>query len=124
MEDYVKSQQDLLIKTYAAFNSRDIDAVLRFMHPDVDWPNGMEGGRMRGQSAVRSYWERQWSIINPRVDPVGFSTDPSGRTVVEVHQVIHDIAGQKLTDRTVRHVYAFRDGLIERMDIVETGTEV
>ena len=118
----MKSQQALLGKAYAAFNSRDIDGVLGFMHPDVDWPNGMEGGRMRGHNAVRSYWERQWSIINPRVEPLGFATDASGRIVVEVHQVIRDLGGQTLADRTVQHVYAFRDGLIERMDIDIVGT--
>lgn len=120
----MKSHQELLTQVYAAFNKRNIDGVLTFMQSDVDWPNGMEGGRIRGHSAVRGYWERQWSIINPRVEPVGFVTDPSGRTSVEVHQVIRDLGGQTLVDRTVRHVYTFRDGLIERMDIVETAAEM
>jgi len=115
------SEHELLLKTYAAFNARDIDAVLAMMHPDVDWPNGMEGGRMRGHEAVRRYWERQWEIINPRVEPVGFTTDDAGRTVVEVHQVVRDLSGQTLLDRMVKHVYLVHDGLIERMDIVETA---
>ena len=119
----MKSEQDTLIATYAAFNNRDIDSVLARMHPEVDWPNGMEGGRMRGRSAVRSYWERQWTIINPRVDPVIFTTDQLGRTVVEVHQVIRDLGGQILSDRTIQHVYAFREGLIERMDTVEEAAK-
>ncbi len=34
----------LLERIYAAFNARDIDAVLAVMHPNVEWPNGMEGG--------------------------------------------------------------------------------
>jgi ketosteroid isomerase-like protein len=120
-EKPVTAQQELLIKTYAAFNARDINAVLALMHPDVDWPNGMEGGRVQGRSGVRSYWERQWAAIDPRVEPVGFATDPSGRTVVEVHQVVHDLSGQILADRIVQHVYTFRDGLIKRMEIVEAA---
>ena len=36
--------QPLLQKLYAAFNARDIDAVLPALHPDVDWPNGWEVG--------------------------------------------------------------------------------
>jgi len=115
----MKSEQELLTKVYAAFNERDIDSILAVMHPEVDWPNGMEGGRMRGQCAVRGYWERQWTIVNPRVEPAGFVTDPEGNTVVEVHQVVCDLEGKVLADRTVHHVYSIRDGLIERMEIVE-----
>ncbi len=43
----------LLTKSYAAFNARDIEAVLAVMHVDVDWPNGMEGGRVLGHDEVR-----------------------------------------------------------------------
>jgi hypothetical protein len=83
----------------------------------------MEGGRMQGHSAVHRYWERQWTIINPRVDPLSITTDHDGRTVVEVHQVVRDLGGHVLSDRTIQHVYAFIDGLIARMDIVETAAK-
>lgn len=119
----MKSDEELLIKTYAAFNNRDIDSVLALMHPEVDWPNGMEGGRMQGHGAVRTYWKRQWTIIDPRVDPVSLTTDHLGRTVVEVHQVVRDLGGRVLSDRTIQHVYSFRDGLIARMDIVDAAAK-
>jgi hypothetical protein len=67
----------LLERTYAAFNARDVEAVLAAMHPDVDWPNGMEGGRVLGHAAVRAYWIRQWGLIDPRVDR---EDSPSSRT--------------------------------------------
>jgi hypothetical protein len=34
------------------------------------WTNGMEGGHVHGRDEVRSYWKRQWSILNPHVEPV------------------------------------------------------
>ena len=111
------TDRDLLIKIYEAFNRRDIDAVLTKMHADVDWPNGMEGGRVHGREAVRQYWLRQWSQINPRVEPQGFSTDPTGATIVTVHQVIRDLSGKLLADKTIEHVYLIRDGLIHSMDL-------
>jgi hypothetical protein len=74
------------------------------MHPGVDWPNGMEGGRMQGRDAVRDYWTRQFTIIDSRVDPQGFSVAEGGRIAVEVHQVVHNPGGQLLSDGTVRHV--------------------
>ena len=111
------AEREILEAAYRAFNARDIDAALATMHPDVAWPNGMEGGYVHGHHEVRDYWTRQWTIIDPRVDPVGFQVDPAGRTVVDVHQVVRDLAGQIKADRVVQHVYELRDGLIVRMEI-------
>jgi hypothetical protein len=102
---------------YAAFNARDIDAVLAAMDPDVDWPNGMEGGRVRGHAAVRAYWTRQWEAVDPRVEPVRVADDGAGRVVVDVHQVVRDRAGALLADQLVRHVYELRAGRVVRMEI-------
>jgi ketosteroid isomerase-like protein len=44
---------------YAAFNARDVDAVLAAMTPDVDWPKTWGGGRAIGREQVREYWKRQ-----------------------------------------------------------------
>jgi|HubBroStandDraft_1064217.scaffolds.fasta_scaffold438525_1 hypothetical protein len=112
-------KRELLLDVYQAFNARDIEAVLARMHPDVDWPNGMEGGRVHGRNAVRDYWRRQWALIDPNVEPVAFEDEAQGRMVVDVHQVIRDMAGKILLDRTVQHVYSIQDGLIERMEIRE-----
>jgi ketosteroid isomerase-like protein len=104
---------------YAAFNRRDIDAVLAALHPDVDWPNAWEGGRVLGRDAVRAYWERQFKEISGRVDPTGFSVEDDGVVVVEVHQVVHDArSGDLLDDTRVRHRYRFEDGLVVRMDVL------
>ena len=104
---------------YDAFNRREIDEVLAALQPDVDWPNAWEGGRLAGHEAVRAYWERQFTQIDGRVDPIGFSVREDGRVAVEVHQVVRGLDGNVLADRTVTHVYAFRDGLVERMDVIE-----
>ena len=65
-------EQELLIKAYREFNARQIDAVLARMAPNVDWPNGMEGGRVLGHDEVRAYWTRQWSVVSPHVEPLEF----------------------------------------------------
>jgi ketosteroid isomerase-like protein len=44
---------------YAAFNARDIDALLDHMTPDVDWPNAWERGRVHRHEELRDYWSRQ-----------------------------------------------------------------
>jgi ketosteroid isomerase-like protein len=112
-------RQSLLEATYAAFNARDMDGALQSLQPEVDWPNGMEGGRVHGHSGVREYWTRQWGMIDPHVDPVGFESDDEGRVVVRVHQLVRDLGGAVLFDQMVLHVYRFRDDLIQSMEIRE-----
>lgn len=113
------SDHDLLAFMYTAFNARAADTVLATLHPEVDWPNGMEGGRVLGRDAVRAYWTQQWSMISPHVEPTGFETLPDGRIRVRVHQVVRDLGGQLLADQTVHHVYTLENGLVRRMDIKE-----
>jgi hypothetical protein len=113
----MSDERELLQGAYRDFNARHLDAVLARMHPDVIWPNGMEGGYVHGHEGVRDYWTRQWAILDPRVDPLDISHDERGRWVVNVHQVVHDREGKLLVDQMVRHAYQIRDSLIARMDI-------
>jgi ketosteroid isomerase-like protein len=110
-------RRELLTRAYAAFNARDIDAVLSLMHPDVDWPNAWEGGRVVGHAGVREYWTRQWAAIDPRVEPLEFAIDADGRTIVKVHQVVCDLQGHVLLDGMVEHAYTFEAGLVRKMDV-------
>lgn len=109
--------QELLQKVYEAFNARDLDLATSIMHPEVDWPNGWEGGRVHGREGVREYWTRQWAAIDPSVEIVGSETDETGRIVLQVHQVIRDLEGKVLMDGRVEHVYRIEDGLVRSMDI-------
>ncbi|USQ95041.1 nuclear transport factor 2 family protein [Caulobacter sp. RL271] len=109
---------------YERFNARDIDGVLRQLSDDVAWANGMDGGHVHGHEAVRAYWTRQWSLISPHVEPVGFHRDADGAVVAEVIQTIRDLEGQPiqgqahgLKDKTVGHVFHLRDGKVARFDI-------
>ena len=107
---------ELLKHVYAAFNARDLDAVLAALHADVDWPNAWEGGRVHGHDGVRDYWTRQWAAMDPHVEPVGFATDDAGRRVVTVHAIVRGLDGAIVSDGMVEHAYTF-EGLIRRMDI-------
>jgi hypothetical protein len=115
----VTDEEKLLRRAYEAFNAREIEGALALMHPDVDWPNGMEGGREVGHDAVRRYWTRQFGMIDSRVEPIGFRTDDQGRVVVDVHQVVRDSDGNLISEGEIQHAYTLRNGLVERMDIVE-----
>jgi ketosteroid isomerase-like protein len=107
----------------AASNAAHIDPWLGQMTPDVDWPNAWEGGRVHGHEEVRDYWSRQWSVIDPSVEPVAFTVRPDGRLAVEVDQLVRGSDGAVLAEGRVVHVYTFRDGLIARMDAEESARE-
>lgn len=111
--------RDFVETMYKAFNARDLETALSLLHPEVDWPNGMEGGRVRGHSGVRDYWTRQWGMIDPRVEPLSISTQDDGRTAVEVHAVVRDLDGNVLVDHKVVHVYSVEHGLVTHMEIQE-----
>jgi ketosteroid isomerase-like protein len=115
--------REVVKAAYSFFNARDMDAVLRTMHEDVDWPNGMEGGRVHGHAGVRDYWTRQWSMIDPHVEPVGFETEEDGRIAVTVHQVVRELSGKVLLDQQIEHVYRVEDGLIRSMEIRELAAK-
>jgi hypothetical protein len=111
----------IIRKAYNGFNERDIDAVFSVMHPDVHWPKAFEGGYVTGYEAVRDYWTKQWSEIDPRVEPVAVTERPDGKVEVEVDQLVKDMEGGVLFDGKVKHVYLIENGLIHSMDIEMFG---
>lgn len=115
--DVDSSCREILQQAYAAFNARNVEAALLLMDPDVDWPNGMEGGYLYGHKAVHDYWVRQWNMIDPVVEPLSYANDQEGNIVVEVHQVVRDLEGNTLLDETIYHVYLILQGLVKRMEI-------
>jgi ketosteroid isomerase-like protein len=113
----MQGETEFLKYIYDRFNARDMEAVLAALHEDVLWANGMEGGHEHGRDAVRSYWTRQWAMVDPHVEPVSFSEGPDGAIVVEVHQVVRDLNGAVLQDRMVGHIFRIDNGVVRRFDI-------
>ncbi|MBD2036207.1 nuclear transport factor 2 family protein [Leptolyngbya sp. FACHB-321] len=117
MPNHPVPESELLRTAYAAFNARDIDAALSLMAPDVAWPRAFKGGFVRGSEAVRAYWTEQWSEINPHVEPLAFYPENAGQVLVEVHQVVRDLAGAVLADEHVGHHFTIEHGLIQAMEV-------
>jgi hypothetical protein len=117
MPDQPTPEIELLRAAYVAFNARDIDAALALMTPDVAWPKAFKGGFVRGPEEVRAYWTEQWSEIDPHVEPVAFHPGDDGIILVEVHQVVRDLAGGILGDERVGHRFTIVRGLIEAMAV-------
>src|SRR6476620_4813336 len=116
---------EILKRIYDRFNSRHIDGVLAVL---VAWANGMDGGHVHGREAVREYWPRQWTMVSPHVEPVGFHRAADDTIIAEVQQSVRDLEGKPLQDqthglkdKTVEHVFRFRDGKVTRFDIQDAA---
>ena len=118
----------VLQRLYDRFNARDIDGVLAALTDDVAWANGMDGGHVHGPEAVRAYWTRQWAIVSPHVEPLGFRRTADGAVVAQVRQSVRDLEGNPLTeqthglrDKTVGHVFRLHEGKVARFDIEDAA---
>lgn len=118
----MSSDEEILRAAYTAFNAHDLDSALELMHPEVDWPNAWEGGRVAGRDAVGAYWTRQFEQISSRVDPERFDHDLAGTITVTVHQIVRDAkTGEVQSDTHVLHRWRLEDGLVVRMDVLEAA---
>jgi hypothetical protein len=62
---------------YRGFNSRDIESVLRALHEDVAWANGMEGGYIRGRDG--GFEPRGFCNASPSFFAAAWLTRPLGQ---------------------------------------------
>jgi hypothetical protein len=60
---------------------------------------------------------RQWSAINPRVEPLKFHAGDSNQIIVDVHALIRDRNDKIMADEIIQHVYVIEEGLIRSMEI-------
>ncbi len=104
--------RQFLQNLYEAFNKREIETIISLMRPDVKWANGMEGGFVHGRDAVREYWRKQFEIVQPQLEPLNFETDENDRSVVTVHQIVRDLDGKLLMEKTLQQIFTFENGLI------------
>ena len=117
MSNQHESKIELLRTAYIAFNAGNLEAVLALMTPDVHWPRAFKGGFVCGPDEVRAYWTEQGSEINANNEPVAFHLEEDEQVLVEVHQVVRDLAGTVVADEQVGHRYTFKDGLIQAMKV-------
>jgi hypothetical protein len=117
MVNGMNRDQQFLQNLYEAFNKREIEMVISLIHPNVKWANGMEGGFVYGREQVRNYWKKQFEMIQPQLQVLDFETDEVNRSVVTVHQIVRDLEGNLLLERTVQQIFTIENGLISTFEI-------
>ena len=108
---------DVVAQVYEAVDARDADRLAALLAPDVDWPEPMGGGRLRGRDAVRRHWQDQWAVLDVTMAPRRTRVLPDGRVEVLVEAVIRDADGDLLGGATVLHIHTLAGDLVARMDV-------
>ncbi|MEU3959166.1 nuclear transport factor 2 family protein [Streptomyces buecherae] len=111
---------------YAGFASRDIEAVLAVMRPDVEWvhPDGMAdyglGGTKRGHAGIREFLARVPAVLGGmRLAPREF-VEAGDRVVVFGTREVTSRRGTT-AELDFVHSWTMRDGRAARMeDIFDT----
>ena len=106
----------LLLRAYAAYNDRNLDALSALLAEDVDWP-GDDGGRLRGKDAVRAYWTEQWTRTRTFDRPSDPCELGDGRIAIRIDQTVRDLDGSIVAEGRYRHVVRIEGGLLSRLDI-------
>lgn len=107
---------ETIVRFYRDLNARDIDGAFARLHPEVQWPNGWEGGTV-GADDLRAHWRRQWAELDTVFTPRRSHRVRGGWIEVDVHQVVRDHSGAVMADSTIVHAYRERAGLFDRMEV-------
>lgn len=113
-------------RSYEGFASRDVDAILSAMHPDIEWvhPEGMNkyglGGTKLGHAGIKAFLAHVPSVLGGmELHPQEF-IEQGDRVVVFG---IRDVTSRTGTTATLSflHSWTMRDGKATRMeDIFDT----
>lgn len=102
----------LLICLYDAISRQDVDGVLSVMHPDIDWPDTLAGGRVVGLEALRTYWSEQFKIIRPQTAMVEYEEQPDGTVLTKLIYTRYALDGALWDDQLERNLFRFEGDLI------------
>lgn len=115
------ARRSLLLRFYKALDSKDVEGVAAVLHPDVDFPDQLNGGRLTGAAAVRDYFAGAFDLINSENAVSEFRSGPDGTMEARVHHHVTSLEGRLWHDGPVDYRFTFRDGLIARVDRLDEG---
>ena len=113
------ARKAILTRFYKALDQRDVEGIAATLHPDVDFPDQIDGGRRRGIAALHDYWTNAFTMIRANSTPTAFKATGADAMQVTVHHHVSSLAGRLWFEGPVEYRFEFRDGLIVRMDQVD-----
>jgi hypothetical protein len=114
----MSARRRLLVQVYDAFNARDLEGMARAFHPQVEWPDLLEGGALHGRQTVIDYFRRQFALMQPDARIIDITPVGADQAIVHVQYAVRGALGGLWSDTQARLRFTFEDGLIRRMAIV------
>ena len=112
-----RTDEEIVREAYTAFNDRDIERAVALMDPDVEWPDVVRGGVVRGRDGVRRHWRDVFASADARIELGDLERRPDQSIAADVRQVVTGPDGQTASDDQLVHVFRIDDELITRMDV-------
>jgi ketosteroid isomerase-like protein len=106
---------EVVRRAYEAFSRGDFEAVVDFLHPDVEWvppPSSVEPQPRRGRDAVREYLAPN-VFEDQTAEPVEV-VEEGNRVLVAAHVRARASGSGIELDQIVYHLYTIENGLAVR----------
>lgn len=109
--------EDRIAQLFDAYNGRAFDRCVAMLTDDVEWPNEVESGVLKGREAVRTYFTDVTAPLRACYDLISLHTDAQGRVSVLSRQAIASATDGSLWSSTrVVHRFTLAAGRIARME--------
>lgn len=112
------AKRAVLLRAYETYNSRDLVGLSALLHPDVEWPDILDGGVIAGRQTVIDYFARQFDLMVPDARLISITEEPPARLVADIQYAVKDLKGRLWSDTRATLAYDFRDGLIARLTVL------
>jgi len=110
-----------------AFNRRDLDAVIAFLDPDVEWAPrsvALEGGRpYRGHEGFRTWWESTFAAFSDYAAEIEEVRDLGDMTFSRLRFRGHGMGSDAPIDEVQWHVVEWRQGSVARLRTLRSEAE-
>ena len=108
----------LIRKLYETFNRKDIEGLLGFYHPDVEYVNEPKNIHLKSRDELSAQWRDHTGRVGISLTPEAIFNIPGG-VFVRVREVLTKPDGEVFFDGLVGHAYQFLDASIRRCDIID-----
>ncbi len=118
--------EERIVQVIAAWNRRDLEALLSLSHPDVEYvnaPAAVEPGVRSGLAELRDVFRKQWEGLGPDARHDVDETHVLGDDLVTAGRLSRTIPGStSRIDNRVAIRWSFRDGLLARVEVLGAGS--
>lgn len=116
----MSTAQELLLRGYDAFNTRDLAGLRAVIHPNAVWPDTLEGSapRIEGVEAIMAHFAHLFASLSPNIQLIRVLEETGDSLTVESQHLVEDHQGHIWSDTRATLTYHLEDGLLSGMTIV------